>query len=70
MLDLDKLRRGFLALALSVQASTFDGEVVEAAFIVEAAEATILNSLPLTPLDDSVSCLRESSVVLLLALPL
>ena len=60
MLDLDKLGRGFLALALSVQASTFDG----AAFIVEVGEAAILSSPPLTPLDESRSWLRELSVAL------
>lgn len=51
-----------------MQASTLGGCAVEAAFTIEAAEAAILNSPPLTPLDDSRSRLRESPVALLLAL--
>ena len=70
-LDSDKLGRGFLALGSSVQASTPLGgcEAVEAVFTIEAAEAeAILNSPPLTPLDDNRSRLRDSPVALLLAL--
>ena len=70
-LDSDKLGRGFLALGSSVQASIpLEGcPPVEAVFTIEAAEAeAILNSPPLTPLDDNRSRLRDSPVALLLAL--
>ena len=70
-LDSDKLGRGFLALGSSVQASTpLRGcPPVDAVLTIEAAEAeAILNSPPLTPLDDNRSRLRDSPVALLLAL--
>lgn len=69
-LDSDKLGRGFLALGSSVQASfTLGGcKAVEAAFTIEAAEAAILNSPALAPLDDNKSRLRGSPIALLLAL--